>query len=505
MAKVIAVAGGCGFVGQHLCEDLLARNYKLVLIDVAPLPSSLADHPNLSYRKVDLTDKTTIDKVFEEFSPETVINISGWGMSGADMLSKKCFQVNVQGTHNLIEACKDHDIEFFIHTSTYNVVFHGKPIVNGDESIPYPPDDQHLDCYSHSKSISEQYVLSQNGQACKSSGKLLKTSCIRPAAIYGEGEMRHIPRILRHIDSNAFLFTIGDATVDWVHVENLSLAYVLLMEKMWKVTSAEMRPCNAAYCISDGSPVQNFAFLRPLCLARGQAFPSWQLPVGLLMVVSGTMEWVYALCPALSPLLTRAEVAKVGVTHYFTIANAAKDFGYKPKFDSQIGSERLARYYASFPNDHFFRLAAWWWYGSIATGMTLLYIVAYLLRDQAAGDARSDALRANVVIAGAEWLGLLVFRSRVHLQLVFLLACLTHLAEACIALYLARYHFPQQQLLWFIQTLMLGFPSLSLIFERIKNSKPNHNHNKPSNQKANQCKSKTDTDGAIAINTNAMQ
>jgi hypothetical protein len=47
------------------------------------------------------------------------------------------------------------------------------------------------------------------------------TCVIRPAAIYGPGEERHFPRIVRTIDSGLFLVRIGHALVDWVHVDNL--------------------------------------------------------------------------------------------------------------------------------------------------------------------------------------------------------------------------------------------------------------------------------------------
>ena len=49
----------------------------------------------------------------------------------------------------------------------------------------------------------------------------LATCVIRPAAIYGPLEERHFPRIIETIDSGLFLFRIGRALVDWVHVDNL--------------------------------------------------------------------------------------------------------------------------------------------------------------------------------------------------------------------------------------------------------------------------------------------
>ena len=65
----------------------------------------------------------------------------------------------------------------------------------------------------------QQHFLSQDGST-------LVTCAIRPAAIYGEGEERHFPRIVSHFDMGLFLFTIGRPSdrVDWVHVDNLTQA-----------------------------------------------------------------------------------------------------------------------------------------------------------------------------------------------------------------------------------------------------------------------------------------
>ena len=36
-------------------------------------------------------------------------------------------------------ACKDNGVECLVYTSTYNVIFGGQVIENGDESLPYLP------------------------------------------------------------------------------------------------------------------------------------------------------------------------------------------------------------------------------------------------------------------------------------------------------------------------------------------------------------------------------
>ena len=100
------------------------------------------------------------------------------------------------------------------------MVFGGKPIINGDEFTPYFPINEYCDQYSPSKSLAEQLVIQANGQKMKN-GKQFSTASVRPAAIYGEEEQRHLPRIVKHMDNGLFLFRISNAIVDWVHIDNL--------------------------------------------------------------------------------------------------------------------------------------------------------------------------------------------------------------------------------------------------------------------------------------------
>jgi len=55
---------------------------------------------------------------------------------------QKIENINVLGTKHLIEACRKFNIANLVYTSTYNVVFGGQIIRNGDETLPYLPLDK---------------------------------------------------------------------------------------------------------------------------------------------------------------------------------------------------------------------------------------------------------------------------------------------------------------------------------------------------------------------------
>ena len=182
------------------------------------------ENKNITYKKINLLDKNEMNDSISSFNPIILIHLASMGMSGSAMLSTKCKEVNVDGTNQLINICLENNIPHFIYTSSYNVVFGGNEIINGDESLPYYPTELHTDQYSATKGLAEAIVLLANNKKMKN-GQPFMTSSIRPAAIYGTDEKRHFPRIIKHMDNGLFIFRIGQALVDWVHIDNLVSIY----------------------------------------------------------------------------------------------------------------------------------------------------------------------------------------------------------------------------------------------------------------------------------------
>lgn len=216
----IAIVGGGGYVGQALTVALSGKGHELLIVDFQECPPIIQDLEHVTYMQASIVHGQQIRLLFAEFRPTLVVHLASMGMSGSAMLDPKCHAVNVQGTASLINICLEQSIPNMIYTSSYNAVFGGKEIVNGDETLPYFPLDQHSDKYGPTKAMAEELVLKANGTPMRNK-ELFKTAAIRPAAIYGDDEQRHLPRIVKHIDNGLFLFKIGKATVDWVEISNL--------------------------------------------------------------------------------------------------------------------------------------------------------------------------------------------------------------------------------------------------------------------------------------------
>lgn len=114
----------------------------------------------------DVSKKKDVEKAIQ--GADCVFHLASYGMSGKEMLQYgRVDEININGTFHVLDACLEHGVRRLVYVSTYNVVFGGQEIINGNEVLPYFPIDDHVDPYGRSKSIAEQLVLKHNGRAFK--------------------------------------------------------------------------------------------------------------------------------------------------------------------------------------------------------------------------------------------------------------------------------------------------------------------------------------------------
>ena len=470
---IVLLIGGCGFVGVNLAVALLSEGADVHILDSAPLPQALLGldvNGGVRYHRGNITEYDFLVDLMLSVQPDMVVHLASYGMSGAPMLNKgMCRNVNVLATGLIVAAMKVASVPNIIYISSPNAVYGGREIVNGDESMDYYPFDWHTDYYGPTKAMAEQAVLDENGNGG------IKSCSIRPAAIYGLGEQRHFPRMVSHIDHGIFKFRIGAATVDWVNVDNLTQAIMLTIEKMITTPAdGSAVPCGEKYFISDGTPIDNFEFLRPLCEARGEKYPSIVLPVTAALTIGWFFEVLHYISRAvglpIEPFMTRAEVYKVGVTHYFSIEKAQRELGYSPTMNSRDGAEQMADSYrigSNHKKDHkdFFRVVGPEWYVPILGGLYACYCVAF---DDPASWTRIGGPMYAQIMHALLAVGLAVFRTKFVLALVFYAAVAAHAVEAAYAYTVARDLGCATWPLWVVQTFIFGGPSLTILLNRRK-------------------------------------
>lgn len=466
--KAFAVTGGLGFVGSALCLELVRRGARLVRAFDLRSTSPWSDHllkNGVHYVKGDISNRKDVEKALR--GVDCVFHLASFGMSGKEMLQfGRVDDVNINGTCHVLESCHENGVKRLVYVSTANVVFAGNEIINGNERLPYIPLDIHVDPYSRSKSIAEQLVLKTNGRPSKKKkGEFFYTCAIRPAAIYGPGEERHIPRIISLSKLGLLPFKIGDSNVksDWVYIDNLVLALVLAsMALLDDIPGRGKQPVAAGqpYFISDGCPVNTFEFLRPLLRGLEYDMPKASLSLPRALFLGKIFSIFYTIMyPWLNrawlpqPLMLPAEVYKVGVTHYFNYLKAKQELGYTPMTTPQQGMATTISFYQEQKRKSLDGPTIYAWFFCVF-GMSTVIAAAFF------PDITPVPLLRSIC--------LFFLRSMLVLRILAAWAIAMHVGEAVYAWRLAKRVDPGNARGWFWQTFVLGVFSLKFLLKRAK-------------------------------------
>ena len=357
------ILGANGFVGRTLTSRILATK----LCTVFSLDISFSNSQEELYQyKCDLRDPIQVHHSFLAISRTlqqldiqkhrvVVFHLASYGMSSAEMVMRKqTYQVNVLGTQHVLDACKLVGIQYLVYTSTVNVVFGGQEIIHGQEdTLSYF--ESPCDEYSKTKAMAEQMILRQDPET-------IKSVAIRSCAIYGPGEERHFPRIIQYFQNGFDLVQMGrDTLQDWIHVDDLVDAHIAAAVGLLQNPNIVH---GQAYFVSEGHPCSTMEMMDPFRIIHGN-HSCIHIPVLLAYVLAFFLEYLFLILFTLGfhikgydggilrmirqgPLMTRAEVNKVAITHFFSIEKAKRDLGWVPKVDPKNGRETLIAYYKNY-------------------------------------------------------------------------------------------------------------------------------------------------------------
>ncbi len=251
------------------------------------------------------------------------------------------YQVNVEGTANVIKACRETSVARLIYTSSPSVVIGETNIVNGDESLPYP--ERYNADYPRSKSLAEQLVLKANTRPentnSASTGKLLSCS-IRPHLLWGPDDPHILPRI-RKAATSGRLRQIGDGRnqITITQVENAAYAHLLAALEL----AGQARCAGNAYFVGDEEPIYLWPWLNQVLTIWGLPRIKKRVPWGVTRSLALLSEGLHYFFPWLGePFMTTFIVDQMVRSHSFSHQAAERDFGYYPIISPQEGLQKLA-------------------------------------------------------------------------------------------------------------------------------------------------------------------
>lgn len=239
----ILVTGGAGYIGSFMTKRLLDESFSVVVLDNLSF-----GHKDLLDRRAelvvgDITDKPFLNNFFKNNSFDGVIHFAGL-ISMAESVRKPqlYFQVNTNGTENLVNEMVKNNINNLVFSSTAGVYGNAEkiPIPESSPTIPTNP-------YGESKLKSERYLLEQYKRSNLYSVSLRYFNASGASEDSSLGEMHNpethiIPNIIESLlhDKEFILYgddydtSDGTCIRDYIHVNDLVEAHVLALKRIWE-------------------------------------------------------------------------------------------------------------------------------------------------------------------------------------------------------------------------------------------------------------------------------
>jgi nucleoside-diphosphate-sugar epimerase len=318
------VTGGGGFLGGALVRALLTRGHEVRVL-------SRHDSPSLRELgadtvQADLRDPDAITLACQgmEVVFHTASKAEAWGDP------EEYEAINIQGTRNVVDACRAGGARALVFTSTPSVVHDAKDIEGEDESLPYAT--RFFADFPRTKAIAEKDVRA-------ASDSQLLTVALRPQLMWGPGDRHLLPRLLERARAGR-LRKVGsrDVKVDTTYIDNCVEAHLLAAAKLVLGTQLGGR----VYFVSDGSPVGLWTMANRLLAAAGAPPVTRAVPAWVATALGATLEGIHrAFSIEREPGLTRFAASQLSHAQWFDISAARRDLGYAPRVSIEEGLARL--------------------------------------------------------------------------------------------------------------------------------------------------------------------
>ena len=167
MVKKILITGSAGFIGFHLCKELLENDYSVIGIDnindyydtnlkkkrLEILNKlNIKNKNNWKFIKADLIDEKKLSKIFKSYQPHTVVNLAAQAGVRYSIENPKAYiNSNILGFQNILDCCKSNEVKHLLYASSSSVY-------GGNKNLPFSEEhnvDHPVSLYAASKKANE--------------------------------------------------------------------------------------------------------------------------------------------------------------------------------------------------------------------------------------------------------------------------------------------------------------------------------------------------------------
>lgn len=283
----VLVTGGAGFIGSHLVESLLCQGIEVSIIDNLVSGQSYISHPLAVFHHMDIRSRDAKAVIVRE-KPDVVFHLAAQTDVQKSLQDPQYdAQVNICGTINLLEACREAQVRKLIFTSSSAVYgdLHKESISEEDPVAP-------ISYYGLSKWAAESYIHLYH-QLYGISYTILRFSNVYGPGQIAKGEGGVVAVFLDRIHAKKQLNIHGDGeqTRDFIYVKDVIRAIQAAAERgdqeIIQVSSSRKTSVNQLVSMLfriHGSPVEiihtptNKGDVKHSCLDNRKAYEllQWQ-------------------------------------------------------------------------------------------------------------------------------------------------------------------------------------------------------------------------------------
>ena len=313
MTKIL-VTGATGCSGKGVLHYLLSHGYTDLAGLVRKIPEDT--YSNVEYVSGDITNKDSLTKVFKEGQFDSV-----WHLAGAvhPHTKKELFyNINVEGTKNVLEVAIESNVKSFLYTSSIAVYGKIKETPISEEHRIKP-----LGNYAQSKVESEKIVKTLSEDAG------LKGGIIRLPVVLGKDDRHFYPIVGKLVNANIFpIFGNPNHNFSIIHPYDIGRA----LESILNANQPKIEPFNAISC---NVSLKKFILDVEMHLKGKNRF-KYYLPYPLVYFGAWLLEMLtHIITPRKDPIFNREYAQLIGKECTMNM-DKLKGLGYTPLMNQEL-------------------------------------------------------------------------------------------------------------------------------------------------------------------------
>ena len=337
--KTILVTGSSGFIGSNLVKRLLEEtNSKIIGLDNMNdyYDTSLKEYrldklnkyDNYTFIKGNLADKDLINKIFEEYKPNIVVNLAAQaGVRYSIDHPDAYIESNIIGFYNILEACRNNPVEHLVYASSSSVY-------GGNKKVPFSIDDKvdnPVSLYAATKKSNELLAHAYSKLYNIPSTGLRFFTVYGPA---GRPDMAYFGFTNKLINGETIkIFNYGNCKRDFTYIDDIVEGIIRVMGGAPEKKNGEDGlpiPPYKIYNIGNSNPENLLDFVQILCeeLINAGVLPEdydFESHKELVPMQAGDVEITYA-----------------------DTSDLEKDFDFKPSTTLREGLRKFAQWYKEY-------------------------------------------------------------------------------------------------------------------------------------------------------------